>query len=93
MPSYGFFAAVYLAVISLAAVMITAADKYKAQHHRWRIPEATLFGVAALGGAAAMYVTMRLIHHKTRHRRFMWGLPAIFLVQLAIAAAALVLLL
>lgn len=81
MPSGGFFVGIYLLLISLLAVILTVADKYKAQHHRWRVPEATLFGVAALGGAAAMYVTMRLIRHKTRHRRFMWGLPLICLAQ------------
>lgn len=91
MPSTEFCAALcpyiagYLGIISLVAVILTAADKYKAQHHRWRIPEATLFLVAALGGCAAMYVTMRLIHHKTCHRRFMWGLPAILLLQIAAA--------
>lgn len=77
----------YLGVISLVAILLTAVDKYKARHHRWRIPEATLFLVAALGGCVAMYVTMRLIHHKTRHRRFMWGLPAILLLQIAAVTA------
>lgn len=71
----------YILIISLAAVIVTAADKVKSRRGRWRIPEATLFGVALIGGAAAMYVTMRLIRHKTRHRRFMWGLPLIILAQ------------
>ncbi len=92
MPSTEFCAALcpyiagYLGIISLVAIILTVTDKYKARHHRWRIPEAALFWVAALGGCAAMYVTMRLIHHKTRHRRFMWGLPAILLLQIAVAA-------
>lgn len=71
----------YILLISLVAVAVTAVDKYKAQHGRWRIPEATLFGVALAGGAVAMYLTMRTIRHKTRHRRFMWGLPIIILAQ------------
>ena len=71
----------YILIISVAAVILTVADKYKARRGRWRVKEATLFGVALLGGAAAMYVTMRLIRHKTLHKRFMWGLPLIMLAQ------------
>lgn len=83
MPDAAFFLGIYLLIISLIAAVLTVADKYKAAHHRWRIPEATLFIVAALGGSVAMWLTMRLIRHKTRHRRFMWGLPLILLVQIA----------
>lgn len=72
---------VHLTVISLLAVFLTAADKRRAQAHRWRVPEATLWGIAALGGAAAMFLTMRLIRHKTRHLSFMLGLPLLILLQ------------
>lgn len=82
MPPVAFFPGIYLLIISLAAVVLTVADKVKATHHRWRIPEATLFAVAALGGSAAMWLTMKGIRHKTRHRRFMWGLPLILLMQI-----------
>lgn len=83
MPDATFFLGIYLLIISLTAAALTIADKYKATHHRWRIPEAALFTVAALGGSAAMWLTMQMIRHKTRHRRFMWGLPLILLVQIA----------
>lgn len=75
---------IYIAVLSLLAVLYTAADKRRAQTHRWRVPEATLWGVAALGGAAAMWLTMQAIRHKTRHRSFMVGLPLLALLQLAL---------
>ena len=65
----------YLAAISLVAFVLTVSDKRRAKKQRWRIPEATLLWVGALGGAAAMLATMRWIRHKTRHRKFMWGLP------------------
>lgn len=74
------YLAVYLTAISLVAVIITISDKYKAAHGKWRVPEATLFLVAFLGGSLAEYVTMRLIHHKTLHKRFMLGLPAICVI-------------
>ena len=75
---------IYIAVLSLLAVLCTAADKHRAQTHRWRVPEATLWGIAALGGAAAMWLTMQAIRHKTRHRSFMVGLPLLALLQLAL---------
>lgn len=75
---------IYIAVLSLLAVLYTAADKRRAQTRRWRVPEATLWGIAALGGAAAMWLTMQAIRHKTRHRSFMVGLPLLALLQLAL---------
>ncbi len=75
----------WLIAASLLAVVLTVADKRRARTGGWRVRESTLFLVAALGGAAAMLVTMRLIRHKTRHKRFMWGLPVILLAQLVMA--------
>lgn len=77
----------YLAGISLISVIVTAADKWKARRHKWRVPEATLLLLAALGGSAAMYVTMRCIHHKTQKNKFRIGLPLLLVLQLAAAAA------
>lgn len=72
-----------LAVISAIAAVITIYDKAIAGSGRRRVPEQTLFLLALLGGAAAMYVTMLLIRHKTKHKRFMLGLPLIVAIQLA----------
>lgn len=71
----------YLTAVSLTAVVLTVADKRRAQTHRWRVRESTLWTVAALGGAAAMFLTMRLIRHKTRHLSFMLGLPLLILLH------------
>ena len=76
----------WLAAVSLAAVVLTALDKSRARRGGRRVAERTLFTLALLGGAAAMLVTMRRIRHKTRHRRFMWGLPAIILLHIVILA-------
>lgn len=72
---------IYLAIISAAAVIITVSDKSRAQRHKRRIAEKTLFMTALLGGSAAMYLTMIAVRHKTRHKRFMIGLPLIMIVQ------------
>lgn len=74
----------YLAAINLLAWALTVWDKHRARLGRWRVSEATLLMVAALGGSPTMYLTMRRIHHKTRHRKFMWGLPVIFALQAAL---------
>ncbi len=68
-------------VISIAAMILTIVDKLRAKNHEWRIPENTLLLVAALGGAAAMLVTMLIIRHKTQHRKFMGGLPILIFYQ------------
>ena len=79
-PVYIF--AIYLALISLVTAIVTATDKHKAKKGAFRISEATLFILAFLGGALAEFCTMRLIRHKTLHKRFMIGLPAIIILQL-----------
>ncbi len=69
---------------SLLAVVFTVADKRRARRGKWRVSESTLFLLAALGGSGAMLVTMRLIRHKTKHKRFMIGLPVIIVLQSAL---------
>ena len=80
----------YLAVISLLAVIITIHDKSAARRHKWRVRESTLLLVSALGGSAAMLLTMLLIRHKTKHAKFMVGLPVIIAMQIAAAVALII---
>lgn len=69
---------------SVFAVCITVYDKYAAKRRKTRVPEKVLFLVALCGGSLAMYVTMLVIRHKTKHKRFMVGLPVIIAVQTVI---------
>ena len=78
------WAVAWLVAVSMTAVALTVWDKSRARQRAWRVPERTLWLVATLGGAAATYVTMLLIRHKTLHRRFMWGLPLLLLCQIAV---------
>ena len=78
------YLAVYLIIINLIAIVITAHDKLAAIRQRRRVPEKTLMLISALGGALAMYLTMLVIRHKTRKPLFMIGIPVIFLLELAI---------
>lgn len=84
---------IYLAVISIIAVVVTCYDKIAAtKRPKHRTPEATLLFISVLGGSVAMYITMQVIRHKTKHAKFMIGIPVIMLLQIAAVVAALVLL-
>lgn len=74
--------AAYILIISIVSVIATIKDKSCAKKGKWRVPEKTLFILSALGGSAAMYITMKTIRHKTQHKRFMIGIPAIMVVQM-----------
>lgn len=78
---------VYLAAISLISIIVTAHDKSAAKKQRRRVPEKTLILLSLLGGSVAMYVTMQMIRHKTRHAKFMLGIPAIMVLQLGVLIA------
>ena len=77
----------YLIAVNILAFALMGIDKYKAQHHRWRIPEKTLFLSAILGGSIGSICGMQLFRHKTKHKSFVIGMPAILIVQLILAAA------
>ena len=75
----------YLLVINTVAFIVYAIDKLKARKGRWRIPEATLLLLAIVGGSIGAWLGMKAWHHKTKHLKFKYGLPAIILLQLALA--------
>jgi len=87
----------YIAVISIFAVVVTIYDKKIAERNgnstrkKRRVPERTLFMVAAMGGSVAMYITMKKIRHKTKHKQFMIGIPAIIIIQVIAIALLLIL--
>ena len=76
---------VYLLAINLIAALLTISDKRRSINHQFRISEKALFLAALLGGSVGEYCTMRIIRHKTLHKRFMWGLPAIIVLQITLA--------
>lgn len=80
-------AAGWLLLMNGAAFAAFGIDKRRAVSGRWRIRERTLFLLAALGGSAGALAGMYVFRHKTRHRKFTVGLPAILIFQLGLAAA------
>ena len=76
----------YFAVISVVTVIVTVYDKIAAKKRpKHRIRENTLLLLAILGGGPAEYVTMRIIRHKTKHKKFMVGLPVIIVLEILAA--------
>lgn len=78
---------VYFGCVSIVGFILPAVDKRRAKKDKWRIRESTLFLISALGGSVAMYISMRLFHHKTKHKRFMIGIPVIIVLQIAVCVA------
>ena len=82
----------YLAIISLISIIVCIWDKKISKKNRveLRIPEAVLLLLSALGGSVAMFVTMLLMRHKTKHVKFMLGIPVIMALQAAAAVAIII---
>lgn len=74
----------YLAVINVVTFFIYGIDKWKAKRAKWRIPESTLLGMAALGGSIGAWLGMNTWHHKTLHKKFKYGIPLILFAQIAL---------
>lgn len=71
----------YLIIINLLSAIICIADKIKAVKGCWRIPEKTLWLLTLIGGGVGMYLAMITVRHKTRHYKFMIGIPIIIILQ------------
>lgn len=66
---------IYLLIINALAFLLMLIDKRKAQKNLWRIPERTLLGTALIGGSLGAFAGMQLFRHKTKHFRFVIGIP------------------
>ena len=75
---------VYLILVNIAGFLSMGIDKHKAKKGQWRIPEKTLFLIAVIGGSIGSMYGMHLFRHKTKHKSFIYGMPAILIVQLLI---------
>lgn len=75
----------YFFTINALGFLLMLVDKHKARKNRWRIPEATLMGIAALGGSIGSLIGMYTVRHKTKHPKFTVGIPLILIVQLTAA--------
>lgn len=74
-----------LTVLNLFTFFLYGIDKWKAGHARWRIPERTLLLFAFIGGSIGAMAGMHVWRHKTRHKKFRYGVPSLFVLQTAAA--------
>lgn len=72
---------IYLIVMNLVGILMMGIDKERARNHRYRIPEKTLFTIAAVGGSIGVWCGMYLFRHKTKHLTFVIGIPLILVIQ------------
>ena len=71
----------YLLIMNAAGAVSMLADKHRAKKNLWRIPEATLLAIAALGGSAGSLFGMYAFRHKTKHMKFTLLVPALLMAQ------------
>ena len=74
----------YLLAVNITSFLLYGIDKFKAKKNLWRISEATLLTMAAIGGSIGAWAGMRLWHHKTMHKKFKYGIPVIIILQIAL---------
>lgn len=74
----------YLLIINAAGFLVMTLDKLYAKKNMWRVPEKTLLGVAAFGGSIGVLTAMYTVRHKTKHLKFVIGVPLILALQIAL---------
>ena len=72
---------IILLALNIITFIVYGIDKLKAKKGWWRIPEATLLLLAAIGGSIGAWLGMMVWRHKTQHLKFRYGVPAIILLQ------------
>jgi uncharacterized membrane protein YsdA (DUF1294 family) len=79
--------ATLLLALNVMTFSMYGIDKWKAKQGKWRISEATLLILAIIGGSIGAWLGIKVWHHKTMHKKFKYGVPAIIVLQLITVAA------
>ena len=74
---------IYLVAVNVVTFFMYGIDKLKAKRSKWRISEATLLWMAVIGGSIGAWLGIKIWHHKTMHKKFKYGVPAIIILQIA----------
>lgn len=75
----------YLVLINIISFIVFWIDKERARKRKWRVPEKNLFLLAILLGSPGCIAGMHILRHKTKHPRFLIGMPVILIFQIAAA--------
>ena len=76
---------IYLLIVNAVSFSVMLYDKFLAKNNLWRIPESTLMSIAIIGGSVGVLLGMYTARHKTRYLKFTLGIPAILILQTALA--------
>lgn len=71
----------YLVIVNVISFVTMGYDKKQAKKHGWRVPEARIFMLAALLGGPGVLLGMGIYRHKTKHNKFVYGIPAIVIIE------------
>ena len=75
---------IYLFIMNAAGFLVMTADKLFAQSGAWRVPERSLLGISVIGGSIGVLLAMYTVRHKTKHLKFVIGVPLILTVQIGL---------
>ena len=82
----------YIVGVNILAFLVYGIDKWRAKKGKWRISEATLLLLAIIGGSIGAWLGMKVWHHKTMHKKFKYGVPAILIIQIILITYSVLLL-
>ncbi|UKK61452.1 DUF1294 domain-containing protein [Prevotella communis] len=74
----------YFVCVNVLTFLVYGIDKWQARQGKWRISEATLLLFAVIGGSIGAWLGMRVWRHKTMHKKFKYGIPAILMIHIII---------
>lgn len=89
MRVYWYFCVGYALLVNILAYAMYALDKKYAKRRQWRIPEATLLSIVLFGGSIGAFLAMKLLRHKTKHKKFTITVPLVLILQVVIVAVCL----
>ena len=79
-------AGIFVVVMNTISFSLMGHDKKRARQGKWRVPEKTLFLVTACFGGLGGVLGMKVFHHKTQHWYFKVFFPVLLIVQIALLA-------
>jgi len=72
-----------LLILNIISLLVVGYDKRMARTGSWRVAESTLLTLGLIGGALGIYLGMHIFHHKTRHLKFIYGIPFCLIANVA----------
>lgn len=73
---------IYFLLVNLLGFYAMYTDKLRAKKRAFRVPEATLFAIAIIGGTIGCILGMYTFRHKTKHWHFVYGMPILLVLQI-----------